>query len=76
MPATLGSQDTIALFDKYVIPNYGRYPVALVRGEGSYVWDAEGNAISICFPAGDATLPLPVARILGEPLRRRFPELL
>ena len=28
---------------RYVIPNYTRYPVCLVRGEGSYVWDAEGK---------------------------------
>jgi acetylornithine/N-succinyldiaminopimelate aminotransferase len=39
----LSSEETLKLFQKYVIPNYGRFPVALVRGEGSYVWDAEGN---------------------------------
>ena len=39
----LSSQQTIELFDQYVIPNYTRFAVALVRGEGSYVWDAEGN---------------------------------
>jgi predicted acetylornithine/succinylornithine family transaminase len=39
----MSSEDTLTLFDRYVIPNYNRYPVALVRGEGSYVWDAEGN---------------------------------
>src|SRR5262245_45602863 len=37
------SAETIAQFEKYVIPNYRRYPVCLVRGEGSWVWDAEGN---------------------------------
>lgn len=37
------SAETLKLFQQYVIPNYGRYPVALVRGEGSWVWDAEGN---------------------------------
>jgi acetylornithine/N-succinyldiaminopimelate aminotransferase len=37
------SEEILKLFDRYVIPNYGRYPVALTRGEGSYVWDAEGN---------------------------------
>jgi predicted acetylornithine/succinylornithine family transaminase len=39
----LGSEETLKLFQQYVIPNYNRFPVALVRGEGSYVWDAEGN---------------------------------
>lgn len=44
------SQETIELFDRYVIPNYGRYPISLVRGEGSYVWDAEGNRYLDLFP--------------------------
>lgn len=44
------SQETIALFDKYVIPNYGRYPISLVKGEGSHVWDAEGNEYLDLFP--------------------------
>lgn len=44
------SQDVIALFDRYVMPNYRRFPVALVRGEGSYVWDAEGNRYLDLFP--------------------------
>jgi predicted acetylornithine/succinylornithine family transaminase len=39
----MSSQDTLKLFQKYVIPNYGRYPVTLARGEGSYIWDSEGN---------------------------------
>ena len=40
---TLTSEETIAIFKQYVIPNYIRFPVCLVRGEGSYVWDAEGR---------------------------------
>jgi acetylornithine/N-succinyldiaminopimelate aminotransferase len=44
------SQETIDLFGKYVIPNYTRFPVCLVRGEGSYVWDAEGNRYLDFFP--------------------------
>jgi acetylornithine/N-succinyldiaminopimelate aminotransferase len=27
----------------YVIPSYARFPVEFVRGEGPYLWDAEGN---------------------------------
>jgi predicted acetylornithine/succinylornithine family transaminase len=46
----LSSQATIDLFDKYVIPNYRRYPVSLVRGEGSRVWDAEGREFLDLFP--------------------------
>lgn len=47
---TLSSSETIDLFDRYVIPNYKRYPISLVRGEGSYVWDAEGNCYLDLFP--------------------------
>jgi len=48
--ATQSSQQTIDLFGKYVIPNYNRYPVCLVHGEGSYVWDAEGKRYLDLFP--------------------------
>jgi len=44
------SQQIIELFQKYVIGNYTRYPVCLVSGEGSYVWDAEGNRYLDFFP--------------------------
>lgn len=44
------SVETIELFNKYVIPNYTRQPVSLVRGEGSFVWDAEGNRYLDLFP--------------------------
>jgi predicted acetylornithine/succinylornithine family transaminase len=44
------TQQTIELFQRYVIGNYTRYPVCLVRGEGSYVWDAEGNRYLDFFP--------------------------
>ncbi|MBM4069745.1 MAG: aspartate aminotransferase family protein [Planctomycetes bacterium] len=44
------SQETIQLFGRYVIGNYTRYPVCLVRGEGSYVWDAEGKRYLDFFP--------------------------
>src|SRR5262245_2087907 len=44
------SQESIELFARYVIPNYKRYAVCLVRGEGSWVWDAEGNRYLDLFP--------------------------
>jgi acetylornithine/N-succinyldiaminopimelate aminotransferase len=44
------SQQTIELFQRYVIGNYKRFPVCLVRGEGSWVWDAEGNRYLDFFP--------------------------
>ncbi|MFO0901832.1 MAG: aspartate aminotransferase family protein [Pirellulales bacterium] len=47
---SLSSADTVELFKKYVIGNYTRYPVNLVRGEGSWVWDSEGNRYLDLFP--------------------------
>src|SRR3954471_21835866 len=44
------SAEVINTFDRYVIGNYTRYPVCLTRGEGSYVWDAEGNRYLDLFP--------------------------
>jgi len=44
------SQAIIGLFDDYVIPNYRRQPIALVRGEGSRVWDADGRCYLDLFP--------------------------
>jgi acetylornithine aminotransferase/acetylornithine/N-succinyldiaminopimelate aminotransferase len=32
-----------ALGEKYVMRTYGRYPFALIRGEGARVWDADGR---------------------------------
>ena len=50
------SQATIAQFDRYVIPNYRRFPVSLVRGEGSWIWDAEGNRYLDFFPGWGCNL--------------------
>jgi predicted acetylornithine/succinylornithine family transaminase len=36
-------QEIIGLYDKYVMPTYGRYPLVFVRGQGSRVWDADGK---------------------------------
>ena len=52
----LSSADTVELFKKYVIANYNRYPVNLVRGEGSLVWDAEGNRYLDFFPGWGCNL--------------------
>ena len=37
------SQEIMNLFENYVIPTYGRYPVVFVRGKGARVWDVEGK---------------------------------
>jgi acetylornithine/N-succinyldiaminopimelate aminotransferase len=45
-----------ALFDDFVIANYGREQMAFVRGEGSYIWDSEGNRYIDLFPGWGTTL--------------------
>lgn len=66
------SPDTVALFDDYVIPNYGRFPVALVRGEGSQVWDDQGNAYLDFFPGWGCNLlghcPAPIVEAVQDQL--------
>lgn len=38
------SAEIIALADRYLFPTYVRAPLALVRGEGTRVWDADGRS--------------------------------
>ena len=51
------NQEIIALTGKYVANTYTRYPIALVRGEGCRVWDADGKAY-LDFVAGIAVCAL------------------
>jgi acetylornithine/N-succinyldiaminopimelate aminotransferase len=44
------TQETIELFNKCVIANYGRLPRVIVKGQGSYLFDADGNKILDMFP--------------------------
>jgi len=37
------TQETIDRFGRYVIGNYTRLPIVAVRGEGPYLWDADGK---------------------------------
>ena len=53
---TLSSAATRDVFEQYVIPNYKRYPVNLVRGEGSRVWDSEGREYLDYFPGWGCNL--------------------
>ncbi|MBI2826624.1 MAG: aspartate aminotransferase family protein [Planctomycetia bacterium] len=68
--STTKSAEVIDTFKRYVIPNYVRYPVCLVRGEGSYVWDAEGNRYLDFFPGWGCNLlghcPEPVVKAVRE----------
>jgi acetylornithine/N-succinyldiaminopimelate aminotransferase len=59
----MNNRDVAEVTDKYVAQTYARYPVALVRGKGVRVWDADGkeyldflagiavNSLGHCHPA-------------------------
>ncbi|MBM4012408.1 MAG: aspartate aminotransferase family protein [Planctomycetota bacterium] len=64
----------IDTFDRYVVPNYRRFPICLVKGEGSRVWDAEGREYLDLFPGWGCNLlghcPEPVVRAVQEQVAR------
>jgi acetylornithine/N-succinyldiaminopimelate aminotransferase len=39
----MGSQEIMAKDKSYIMSTYGRYPIALVRGQGVKAWDADGK---------------------------------
>jgi acetylornithine/N-succinyldiaminopimelate aminotransferase len=43
MGAIMSTKETIERFNKYVMANYTRLPLVAVRGEGPYIWDADGK---------------------------------
>jgi acetylornithine/N-succinyldiaminopimelate aminotransferase len=64
----------IDTFERFVVPNYRRFPVCLTRGSGSKVWDAEGNEYLDLFPGWGCNLlghcPEPVVRAVQEQVAR------
>lgn len=53
---TSSTQEIVELFNQFVIPNYRRYPVALVKGVGSHVWDSDGKQYLDFFPGWGCNL--------------------
>ncbi len=72
----LGSPDVATRFDQFVIPNYIRYPVSLVRGEGSLVWDAEGKRYLDLFPGWGCNLLGHCPPRVVEAVQRQVGELI
>jgi len=68
------TQAVIDVFNRYVVPNYKRFPVCLERGAGSKVWDAEGNEYLDLFPGWGCNLlghcPEPVVKAVQEQVAR------
>ncbi|MEX1015244.1 MAG: acetylornithine/succinylornithine family transaminase [Phycisphaeraceae bacterium] len=50
------TQDIIARHDRYMSINTGRWPIAMVRGEGTHLWDADGNEYLDLFAGFGGTL--------------------
>ena len=44
----MNTKEIMDMDSKYVMQTYGRQPLALVKGEGSVVWDAEGKSYIDC----------------------------
>ncbi len=64
------------MFDKYVIANYGRLPRVIVKGEGCYLYDADGNKILDMFPGWAVSAIGHCHPKVVEALRKQAGELL
>ncbi len=68
------TQTVIKTFDQYVVPNYRRFDVCLVRGEGSRVWDADGQSYLDLFPGWGCNLlghcPGPVVQAVQKQMEK------
>ena len=70
------TQETMDLFDKYVIANYGRLPRVIVKGQGCYCFDADGNKILDMFPGWAVSAIGHCHPKVVEALRKQAGELL
>ena len=52
--SNLGSNEHMAMVSQYSAHNYEPLPVVISRGEGSWVWDVEGNKYLDCLSAYSA----------------------
>lgn len=41
--AKMRTEQVVAKTDKYIVPAYGRYPIAFEKGKGSYLYDFDGR---------------------------------
>ncbi len=68
------TQTVIKTFDQYVVPNYRRFNVCLERGEGSRVWDADGQCYLDLFPGWGCNLlghcPAPVMQAVQKQVEK------
>lgn len=72
----MNAEETMGLFSKYVIPNYTRAPIVIVRGEGSHLWDADGRQYLDLFPGWGVSILGHCHPAVVEAIRRQAGELL
>jgi len=70
------TKETIDLFDKYVIGNYPRLSRVIVKGQGCYCFDADGNKILDMFPGWAVSAIGHCHPKVVEAIRRQAGELL
>ena len=68
--------NTFETFNQYVIPNYKRFPVTLVRGEGAYIWADNGTRYLDLFPGWGCNLLGHCPPAVVEAVRRQAGELI
>jgi acetylornithine/succinyldiaminopimelate/putrescine aminotransferase len=72
----MNTQEVIDLYAKYVIANYKRLPKVAVRGEGAYLWDADGKRYLDLFAGWAVTGVGHCHPRLVEALRRQAGQLM
>jgi len=70
----MSNRQIVKLTDRYVANTYARFPIALVRGKGARVWDADGKEY-LDFVAGLAVISLghshpAVVRAIGRQAKK------
>ena len=70
------TKETIDLFDKYVIGNYPRLSRVIIKGQGCYCFDADGNKILDMFPGWAVSAIGHCHPKVVEAIRRQAGELL
>ena len=64
---------TISLYDKYIVPNYGRFPIMPVKGNGSFLYD-EDDKRYIDFSGGIAVCLLYTSPSPRDKRQSRMPS--
>ncbi len=72
----MNAEETMGLFSKYVIPNYTRAPIVVVRGEGSHLWDADGRQYLDLFPGWGVSILGHCHPAVVEAIRKQAEQLL